>query len=196
MTGKSRWADDEEDAAAAAQRKLEKEEKKRAKAEKQRQLEEAEAQKRRLASADTASNRTVDTAHRPAKRRRLSADQVGGEVGAPRKLLRFQAPTWSPCRSIDDFDRLNHIEEGSYGFVSRAKDISTGEIVAIKHLKMDNPNEGFPVTALREIQTLMASDHQNIVHLREVVVGEELGDVFMVMDFLEHDLKTLQEDMA
>ncbi|KAL2355329.1 serine/threonine protein kinase, CMGC family, CDC2/CDK subfamily [Cryomyces antarcticus] len=196
MTGKSRWADDEEDAAAAAQRKLEKEEKKRAKAEKQRQLEEAEAQKRRLASADTASNRTEDTAYHPAKRRRLSADQVEGEVGAPRKLLRFQAPTWSPCRSIDDFDKLNHIEEGSYGFVSRAKDISTGEIVAIKHLKMDNPNEGFPVTALREIQTLMASDHQNIVHLREVVVGEELGNVFMVMDFLEHDLKTLQEDMA
>jgi hypothetical protein len=30
---------------------------------------------------------------------------------------------------VDNFERLNHIEEGSYGWVSRAKDISTGEIV-------------------------------------------------------------------
>ena len=86
------------------------------------------------------------------------------------------AREWGPCRFIDDFERLNHIEEGSYGWVSRAREIATGEVVALKKLKMDNLNDGFPVTALREIQTLKESKHRHIVGLREVVVGNALDE--------------------
>ena len=172
----SRWANDEDDAAIEAQRKKEKEEKKRAKAEKLRQQEEAD--------------------DRPSKRRRLSPTQ---EADQPRQLVRFHAPSWQPARTIDSFERLNHIEEGSYGFVSRAKELATGEIVAIKKMKMDpgSAQNGFPVTALREIQTLSAAKHRHIVDLREVVVGEKgnVDDIFLVMDFLEHDLKTLMDDL-
>jgi len=97
---------------------------------------------------------------------------------------------------VSNFERLNHIEEGSYGFVSRARDITTGEVVALKKLKMDGSEQnGFPVTGLREIQCLMAAKHRHVVDLREIVVGDRLDDVFLVMDFLEHDLKTLQEEM-
>jgi cell division cycle 2-like protein len=190
MTGKSRWGDDEADAAA---RKREKEEKKRAKLEKQRKTEEeAEA---RLREAEAAQ---AGDSGRPVKRRKVSSDEGAGEraAEAPRKLLRFTAPEWAPCRHIDNFERLNHIEEGSYGWVSRARETGTGEIVALKKLKMDNLNDGFPVTALREIQTLKESRHRHIVDLREVVMGDTLTDVFLVMEFLEHDLKTLQEDMS
>lgn len=202
---KTRWADDEDDAAAEAQRKREKEEKKRAKAEKARKLEEAEKLRQQEAqAAATASNGTANGTHhlseRPAKRRRLSSEgereSSQAQPAQPRKLLRFAAPEWGPCRHVDNFERLNHIEEGSYGFVSRARETATGEIVALKKLKMDTATDGFPVTALREIQTLKASRHRHIVDLREVVVGDTLNDVFLVMDFLEHDLKTLQEDMA
>lgn len=77
---------------------------------------------------------------------------------------------------MDNFEKLNHIEEGSYGWVSRAKEVSTGEVVALKKLKMENSNDGFPVTGLREIQTLMASSHINIVKLREVVMGDKLDE--------------------
>ncbi|KAL9591911.1 MAG: hypothetical protein Q9179_007250, partial [Wetmoreana sp. 5 TL-2023] len=194
--GKSRWADEEEDAAFEAQRRRDKEEKRRAKAEKQRKLEAAEAARQQLIS--TPSNAEPSTANgdveRPSKRRRLSTEPAQAD-NASVSLLRFPAPEWAPCRHVDNFEKLNHIEEGSYGWVSRAKEIASGEIVALKKLKMDNSNDGFPVTGLREIQTLMASRHANIVALREVVMGDKLDDVFLVMDFLEHDLKTLQEDM-
>jgi cell division cycle 2-like protein len=192
----SRWADTAEDAAEDARKKAEKEEKKRLKAEKQRQAEEAQR-----AEAAQANGHATEDAERPSKRRRLSGEdaQNNGIATAPeRQLLRFEAPAWQPCRSVERFDRLNPIEEGSYGYVSRAKDETTGEIVAIKKLKLDSTRDaGFPVTALREIQCLNAAKHRHIVELREVVTGEgdAKGDVYIVMEFLEHDLKTLQEDM-
>lgn len=190
----SRWADTEEDAAEDARRKAEKEEKKRLKAEKQRKAEAAQR-----ATAASANGHAED--ERPVKRRRLSRDEQESAAAATepaRQLLRFDAPTWQPCRSVERFDRLNHIEEGSYGFVSRAREEATGEIVAIKKLKLDPARDGgFSVTASREIQCLNAAKHRHVVDLREVVVGEgnAKGDVYLVMEFLEHDLKTLQEGM-
>lgn len=170
----SRWADDEEDAALEAQKKKEKEEKKRAKAEKQRKLDEAAALQRQKEEASTAEAQTddADISLRPAKRRRLSLEQPQQDVLAPTKLLRFPAPEWKKCRSVENYDKLNDIEEGAYGWVSRAKDLSTGKVVALKRLKMENAADGIPVTGLREIQTLMDCDHPNIVKLQEVVVGE------------------------
>ncbi|KAE8687390.1 hypothetical protein F3Y22_tig00111022pilonHSYRG00655 [Hibiscus syriacus] len=38
------------------------------------------------------------------------------------------------CRSVDEFERLNKIDEGTYGVVYRARDKKTGEIVALKKL--------------------------------------------------------------
>ena len=173
---KSRWADDEEDAAAEAQRRREKEERKRAKVEKQRKLEEAQRHREQeVASAETtkSSQDGDSTRLHPRKRRKLSASPSSDLKSLPpAKLLRFPAPSWGPCRHVDNFERLNHIEEGSYGWVSRARETATGEIVALKKLKMDNANDGFPVTGLREIQTLMESRHPNIVNLREVVMGD------------------------
>jgi cell division cycle 2-like protein len=77
---------------------------------------------------------------------------------------------------VDNFERLNHIEEGSYGWVSRARDITTGEVVALKKLKMENSPDGFPVTGLREIQMLLEARHTNIVYLREVVMGTKMDE--------------------
>jgi len=181
---KSRWADDKEDAALEAQRKREKELKKQAKAEKQRRLEEEKLRQEQAAALKTQTNRaTTDhesingETERPAKRRRLSPEpERPAKELPPAKLVRFPAPEWGPCRHIDNFEKLNHIEEGSYGWVSRAREVATGEVVALKKLKMDNANDGFPVTGLREIQTLMASRHPNIVALREVVMGEKLDE--------------------
>ncbi|GIC85125.1 CDC2/CDK family serine/threonine-protein kinase [Aspergillus udagawae] len=205
---KSRWAaEDPEEDAILAQRKREKEEKKRAKAEKQRQLEEqARLQTAQAPLQQQGDALNGDSEAPPKKRRRLSNEQPtpsaasGSAAKAPAEqtrstLLRFPAPEWGPCRLVDNFERLNHIEEGSYGWVSRARDITTGEVVALKKLKMENSPDGFPVTGLREIQTLLEARHTNIVHLREVVMGTKMDDVFLVMDFLEHDLKTLLDDM-
>jgi cell division cycle 2-like protein len=182
----SRWADTEADKAEALRRKQEKEEKKRQKLQKQQ------------AASDAA--RLAQEAHsRPAKRRRLSngEDTTDAPADSPkeRELLRFDAGAWAPCRHRSNFETLNHIEEGSYGWVSRAKDITTSQVVALKKVKMDYNQDGFPITALREIAILQKARHPNIVDLNEVLSGDSPEECVLVMEFLEHDLKTLQEDM-
>ncbi|CAH8362872.1 unnamed protein product [Eruca vesicaria subsp. sativa] len=99
------------------------------------------------------------------------------------------------CRSVDEFERLNKIDEGTYGVVYRAKDKKTGEIVALKKVKMEKEREGFPLTALREINILLSFHHPSIVDVKEVVVGSSLDSIFMVMEYMEHDLKALMESM-
>lgn len=83
-------------------------------------------------------------------------------------------PAISSCRSVYCYERLNHIEEGSYGIVFRARDKETGDIVALKKLKLDEEKQGFPITSLREIMALMTCQHENVVGLREIVVGDTL----------------------
>lgn len=185
----SRWADSEADKAEELRRKKEKEEKKRLKLLKQEEAEAAQAQAKQAES-------------RPPKRRRLSTGEDTNDSTAPkpdsseRKLLRFNGGSWAPCRHTSNFQTLNHIEEGSYGWVSRAKDISTNTVVALKKVKMDYSSDGFPITALREISILQTARHPNIVALHEILSGSDPTTCVLVMEFLEHDLKTLQEDMA
>lgn len=99
------------------------------------------------------------------------------------------------CRSVDEFERLNKIDEGTYGVVYRARDRKTGEIVALKKVKMEKEREGFPLTSLREINILLSLHHPSIVDVKEVVVGSSLDSIFMVMEYMEHDLKALMETM-
>jgi cell division cycle 2-like protein len=96
------------------------------------------------------------------------------------------------CRSVDLYKKLERIEEGTYGIVYRAINKETGEIVALKRLKLDKEREGFPVTSIREISTLLKIDHPNIISLREVVVSDtDVLGIFIVMEYVEHDLKSL-----
>lgn len=190
----SRWADDEADKLLKLK---EKEEKAKRKLAKQQKLDE-EAARRRTREEIPLTPSIGDRDHgleRPAKRQRM---QIPGADVDERQNSQYQFPTpsWAPCRHVKAFETLNAIEEGSYGWVSRARDSSTGQIVALKRLKLDSFHEGFPVTALREIQTLRDAQHRHVVDLREVVTGDALSDVYLVMEFLEHDLKTLQEEMT
>ncbi|XWS69202.1 hypothetical protein CRYUN_Cryun04dG0159300 [Craigia yunnanensis] len=99
------------------------------------------------------------------------------------------------CRSVDEFERLNKIDEGTYGVVYRAMDKKTGGIVALKKVKMEKEREGFPLTSLREINILLSFHHPSIVDVKEVVVGSNLDSIFMVMEYMEHDLKGLMDTM-
>lgn len=59
-------------------------------------------------------------------------------------------------------------------FTDRAKDKLNGSIVALKKVRMDVEKDGLPLSGLREIQVLMACRHENIVQLKEVLVGRSL----------------------
>ncbi|MCP9258654.1 Cyclin-dependent kinase 10 [Dirofilaria immitis] len=61
------------------------------------------------------------------------------------------------CRSVNEFEKMNRIGEGTYGIVYRAKDVKTGEI--------------------------------------EIVVGQQLTSIFLVMEYCTQDLASLLDNM-
>jgi len=58
-------------------------------------------------------------------------------------------------------------------------------------------NQGFPITAIREIKMLKLVNHKNIIRLREVVVSKPSkdnlyrGSTFLVFDYIDHDFAGL-----
>nr|VWO96747.1 Protein kinase domain-containing protein [Ganoderma boninense] len=144
---------------------------------------------------DTEEDNTPQADNPVPKRRTKLKATPGNETPTPERVATPPAqtdhPPFTPSRSVYCYERLNSIEEGSYGVVFRARDKETGDIVALKKLKLEEEKHGFPITALREINSLMVCKHENVVGIREVVVGDTLTQVFIVMDFIEHDLKTL-----
>ena len=100
------------------------------------------------------------------------------------------------CRSVFEYEKLNKINEGTYGVVYKARDKKSGEIVALKKVKMDVTKDdyGFPLSSLREINILSSFSHPSIVDVKEVAMDNDVG-VYMVMEYMEHDLKGLMEKM-
>ncbi|KAG5978187.1 hypothetical protein E4U56_004529 [Claviceps arundinis] len=202
-TGKSRWADSEEDAELEAKLKQEKEEKRRRKAEKAEKARETDSDRPVAAASPPSNTNGHDDDARPPKRRRLAHEPPSSPGPPPQeaKLLRFEpGPSWMPCRSVENYDKLNDIEEGAYGWVARGVQRATGKVVALKRLKLTpEDRNGLPVTGLREIQILQDCRHQNVVGLEEVVIGDDVArldnSVFLVLEFVEHDLKGILEDM-
>ena len=82
---------------------------------------------------------------------------------------------------------MEKIGEGTYGVVYKAKDRVTGEIIALKKIRLEAEDEGIPSTAIREISLLKELQHPNIVRLYDVVHTER--KLTLVFEFLDQDLK-------
>ncbi len=63
----------------------------------------------------------------------------------------------------EKYKKLEKIGEGTYGYVYKAQDTTTSEIVALKKIKLENEDEGVPSTAMREISILKELSHPNVV---------------------------------
>ncbi|XP_027335322.1 cyclin-dependent kinase G-2 isoform X2 [Abrus precatorius] len=111
----------------------------------------------------------------------------GGLIHVQRNINMLQS-----CRSVCEFEMIKKINEGTYGVVYKARDKKTGEIVALKKVKMNIDRDGFPLSSLREINILLSFNHPSIVNVKEVVV-DDFDGTFMVMEYMEYDLKGLKE---
>ena len=58
------------------------------------------------------------------------------------------------CWSVQEFEKLETIGEGTYGTVYSALDRKKNEQVALKKLKVFEKESGFPITSIREIKIL------------------------------------------
>jgi len=85
------------------------------------------------------------------------------------------------------YKKLEKIGEGTYGEVFKARNRKSGEIIALKKIRMESEDEGIPSTAVREISILKQLDHPNIVHLHDVILTET--SLTLVFEYLDQDLK-------
>ncbi|XP_078260403.1 cyclin-dependent kinase 2-like isoform X1 [Rhinoraja longicauda] len=88
---------------------------------------------------------------------------------------------------MDNFQKVEKIGEGTYGVVYKAMNKVTGEMVALKKIRLDAEMEGVPSTAIREISLLKELNHRNIVRLLDVIHSEK--KLYLVFEFLNQDLK-------
>lgn len=102
-------------------------------------------------------------------------------------------------RSVDIYQILTKIGEGTYGEVFKARCKATGDLVALKRVRLENEKEGFPITAVREIRILRQLKHDNIVNLLEIVTDSKSSDdqhkqqippryFYLVFEYCDHDL--------
>lgn len=88
---------------------------------------------------------------------------------------------------MERYQKMEKIGEGTYGVVYKAKDRVSGEIIALKKIRLEAEDEGIPSTAIREISLLKELQHPNIVRLYDVVHTEK--KLTLVFEFLDQDLK-------
>lgn len=88
---------------------------------------------------------------------------------------------------MDNYAKLEKVGEGTYGVVYKAKDVNTGNIVALKKIRLEAEDEGVPSTAIREISLLKELDDDNIVRLLNIVHSDT--KLYLVFEFLDMDLK-------
>ncbi len=93
------------------------------------------------------------------------------------------APMPPTPRSLGQFELVRRIGEGGMGVVWEARAQGSGERVAVKVLKTDNPE--LVARFARESRLIAAVKHPNVVDIRSVVVDPDRGPLAIVMDLLE-----------
>jgi serine/threonine protein kinase len=61
------------------------------------------------------------------------------------------------------FRRIKKLGQGTFGVVYQAENTETGQMVAIKRIRLESDQEGVPCTAIREVSILKELNHENIV---------------------------------
>uniref|UniRef100_A0A8C4T087 Cyclin-dependent kinase 12 n=1 Tax=Erpetoichthys calabaricus TaxID=27687 RepID=A0A8C4T087_ERPCA len=136
-----------------------------------------------------------------AKRDQRIEGAAGGGFCCPRYGEKKQTQSDWGKRCVDKFDIIGIIGEGTYGQVYKAKDKDTGELVALKKVRLDNEKEGFPITAIREIKILRQLNHPSVVNMKEIVTDKQdaldfkkdKGAFYLVFEYMDHDLMGLLE---
>ncbi|KAJ0250445.1 putative cell division-related protein [Hirschfeldia incana] len=102
---------------------------------------------------------------------------------------------WVPRRA-DSFEKLDKIGQGTYSNVYRARDLDQKKIVALKKVRFDNLEPESVRFMAREIQILRRLDHPNIIKLEGLVTSRMSCSLYLVFEYMEHDLAGLASHPA
>ncbi|KOO29099.1 cyclin-dependent kinase 3, partial [Chrysochromulina tobinii] len=90
-------------------------------------------------------------------------------------------------RTHNDYQKLEKLGEGTFGVVHKARHIETGDVVALKKMRLEEEEDGVPATALREIAILRELKHPNIIELQHVFHTDK--SLYLAFEFCDSDLK-------
>lgn len=111
--------------------------------------------------------------------------EIEEQAPPSRKLKLKKCGLVEGCELIENYRNLNKIHQGTYGVVFRALELPTDKVRAIKKINL-SATEDFPITSLREIAILRSLSHPNICSITRVATSADRGNVYIVMEYVEH----------
>ena len=90
-------------------------------------------------------------------------------------------------KRLNEFSKVRKIGEGTYGEVYEAIDTTNNRRVAMKKMRIENKDEGIPITALREMCILKHLRHENVVQLYEII--QDVDKIVLIFEYADMDLK-------
>ena len=90
-------------------------------------------------------------------------------------------------KRLNEFRKVRKIGEGTYGEVYEAIDTTNNRKVAMKKMRIENKDEGIPITALREMCILKHLHHENVVELYEII--QDVDKIVLIFEYADMDLK-------
>lgn len=109
----------------------------------------------------------------------------------PQPLERIGAMRSYSARSVEAYEKIEQVGEGTYGEVFMARSRDDSSLVALKKVKLEGEREGFPITAIREIKILKSLNHDNVINMKEIVTSKNKSSIYMVFEYMDHDLTGL-----
>eukprot|EP00891_Asterochloris_glomerata_P005265 jgi/Astpho2/5265/fgenesh1_pm.00074_%23_26_t len=95
---------------------------------------------------------------------------------------------------MDRYIKGEVLGEGTFGVVFKATHKETGQVVAIKKIRLGKASEGVNVTALREIKLLKELTCPNVVQLVDVFQHKQ--NLSLVFEYMETDLEIVIKDKS
>ncbi|KAM3343518.1 putative serine/threonine-protein kinase [Capsicum galapagoense] len=97
---------------------------------------------------------------------------------------------WIP-RKAETFEKLDKIGQGTYSSVYKARDLVNDKLVALKRVRFEKMDPESIKFMAREIVILRRLDHPNIIKLEGLVVSRTSCSLYLVFEYMEHDLTGL-----
>ncbi|KAL3818827.1 hypothetical protein ACJIZ3_004732 [Penstemon smallii] len=91
-------------------------------------------------------------------------------------------------KSADSYDKLAKVGQGTYSNVYKARDKSTGKIVALKKVRFDTSEPRSVKFMAREIIILKKLDHPNIIKLEGIATSRMQYSLYLVFELMQSDL--------
>ncbi|KAI3879530.1 hypothetical protein MKW92_031164, partial [Papaver armeniacum] len=97
---------------------------------------------------------------------------------------------WDPLQA-HNFEKLYKIGDGLRSTVYKAKDLLTGNFVAIKKVRFDSMDPASLMCMAKEILVLRKLDHPNVMKLEGLITSKMAQSLYLVFEYMEHDLASL-----